>query len=108
MIDKIKIFDSEQEGFELIKEQDVRQIFVDGHYYFIGRFQNKFYVGNDRCPHRGAPLSNGKINFLGEIVCPLHAYRFQLKDGCNNENSCPDVKMYTTICDDDGVFFILT
>ena len=32
------------------------------------------------CPHLGGPLADGLIG-AGQVVCPLHAYRFRLSDG---------------------------
>lgn len=35
----------------------------------------------DRCPHRGAPLSNGKLGPLG-LVCPYHGWTFGADGQC--------------------------
>lgn len=29
----------------------------------------------DACPHRGAPLSKGRVNARGELTCPYHGWR---------------------------------
>ena len=34
----------------------------------------------DRCPHAGGSLGQGWIE-EGEVVCPLHRWRFKLHDG---------------------------
>ncbi len=34
----------------------------------------------DECPHRGAPLSLGRVE-TGELVCPFHGWRFDASDG---------------------------
>lgn len=34
----------------------------------------------DRCPHAGGSLGQGWVE-EGEIVCPLHQWRFRLSDG---------------------------
>lgn len=34
----------------------------------------------DRCPHAGGSLGSGWVE-EGEIVCPLHRWRFRLRDG---------------------------
>lgn len=34
----------------------------------------------DRCPHEGGSLGQGWVE-EGEVVCPLHRWRFKLKDG---------------------------
>ena len=35
---------------------------------------------DDRCPHRGGPLSQG-IVFDGRVACPLHNWCIELSDG---------------------------
>jgi NAD(P)H-dependent nitrite reductase small subunit len=35
---------------------------------------------SDRCPHEGGSLGSGWIED-DEVVCPLHRWRFKLKDG---------------------------
>ena len=35
---------------------------------------------SDRCPHAGGSLGEGWIE-EGEVVCPLHRWRFRLSDG---------------------------
>jgi len=36
---------------------------------------------NDRCLHRGVPLSMGKEEFPGTVTCPYHAWTYRLADG---------------------------
>ena len=43
----------------------------DGHYFAI----------SDLCPHQGASLSAGYVEG-GLVMCPWHAWKFQLADGC--------------------------
>lgn len=36
---------------------------------------------NDKCPHRLAPLSEGRVNAAGDIECPYHGWAFSGADG---------------------------
>ena len=40
------------------------------------------YALDDRCPHRGVPLSLGSQEFPGTISCPYHGWTFDLSSGC--------------------------
>ena len=52
----------------------------------------KIFATQNRCPHRQGPLSEGVIGG-GHVICPLHAHRFNLKDGAGAEpGEC--VKVY--------------
>ena len=44
--------------------------------------QNEIRVLLDRCPHRGAKLSLGKI-VNDTVVCPFHGYQFNAKGACD-------------------------
>ncbi|HEY55731.1 MAG TPA: Rieske 2Fe-2S domain-containing protein [Dehalococcoidia bacterium] len=46
----------------------------------LARVGDKYYAADNRCPHLGGRLSNGKLE--GTVVtCPLHSSQFDLKDG---------------------------
>lgn len=38
----------------------------------------------DRCPHRLAPLSEGRINELGHLECPYHGWAFSGSGACEH------------------------
>ena len=44
----------------------------------------RLFATQNRCPHRQGPLSEGVIGG-GKVICPLHAHRFNLKDGAGSE-----------------------
>lgn len=39
------------------------------------------YAIKNRCPHRSGPLIRGFIDDTGGIKCPMHGWRFDLRDG---------------------------
>lgn len=46
----------------------------------VARVGDKYYVADNRCPHMGGRLSQGKLE--GTVVtCPRHGSQFDLKDG---------------------------
>ena len=36
-----------------------------------------------KCPHAGGRMAEGFVDALGNIVCPLHRYKFSLHNGRN-------------------------
>jgi len=48
----------------------------------------KVFALQNRCPHKGGPLADGMV--IGEqVVCPLHAYRYQGATGeCDQAGTC--------------------
>jgi phenylpropionate dioxygenase-like ring-hydroxylating dioxygenase large terminal subunit len=47
----------------------------------VARDREGPFVLDDRCPHRGVPLSRGKVE-AGAIVCPYHGWRFGRGGAC--------------------------
>lgn len=53
---------------------------VDGLHLAVFRSVVLIVALSDRCPHAGGSLGQGWIE-EGEVVCPLHRWRFKLQDG---------------------------
>ncbi|QVL57788.1 MAG: aromatic ring-hydroxylating dioxygenase subunit alpha [Simkaniaceae bacterium] len=54
--------------------------------------EGKIIVLEDRCPHRGVPLSKGKVDSDG-IVCPYHGWTFSEGGRCVKIPGVSDCKM---------------
>ncbi len=65
---------------ENIPLREGRGVDVDGHQIALFNLGNRFLAVENRCPHRGGPLSDG-IVAGAVVVCPLHAWRVCLDDG---------------------------
>jgi nitrite reductase (NADH) small subunit len=51
----------------------------------------RMFACENRCPHRGGPLSEGIVGG-GRVICPLHARQFDLQTGASGEgHECVDV-----------------
>lgn len=53
------------------------------------------------CPHRGGPLADGLVGG-GRIVCPFHAYAFELATGEALAQGCAALRTYQVWSDEDG------
>ena len=53
---------------------------IDGTRLAVYRVGEEIYALSGRCPHANGPLGRGWIED-GEVVCPLHRWRFRLSDG---------------------------
>lgn len=52
-----------------------------GHDVMLIRENGVLHALEDRCPHRGIPLSLGKREFAGTITCRYHGWTFDLSSG---------------------------
>lgn len=65
---------------------------------------DKLLAIEDKCSHNGESLSKGTVNYLGEVVCPWHGYRFNLKTGRESTERSRDLTTYPVMENQDGVF----
>jgi nitrite reductase (NADH) small subunit len=52
------------------------------------------YAIEDRCPHRGAPLSRGLIYDNNKVACTDHGWSICLADGKVDPPECGQVKVF--------------
>lgn len=57
-----------------------------------------------KCPHAGGILADGFIDATGNIVCPLHRYKFNLFNGCNVSGEGFYLKVFAVEEREAGIF----
>jgi nitrite reductase (NADH) small subunit len=65
---------------EQIREGQGAALDAGGVRLAVFRQGDEWIAFSGRCPHSGGPLGHGWIE-AGEVVCPLHHWRFRLSDG---------------------------
>jgi phenylpropionate dioxygenase-like ring-hydroxylating dioxygenase large terminal subunit len=58
-----------------------RAITVCGERIVLVRDRGRAYALNNRCPHRGVPLSAGRCAFPGMLTCAYHGWTYDLATG---------------------------
>jgi nitrite reductase (NADH) small subunit len=56
-------------------------------------YKGDYYAIDNICPHRGAPLGEGRIE-EGILICPNHEWRFELKSGWCPQNPELSTEVY--------------
>jgi nitrite reductase/ring-hydroxylating ferredoxin subunit len=62
-------------------EGTVHGVRIEGFDLAIFKEQDQYYAVEDKCPHRGGKFSEGGEVANGRLVCPLHHFKFELKNG---------------------------
>lgn len=63
-----------------LKDGAMKAVNVAGREILIARVGDKCYAADNRCPHMGGKLSQGKLE--GTVVtCPIHGSQFDLRGG---------------------------
>lgn len=102
-MDLVKI--DNKEGFSRLFENKQKRVFRIGEAkIIIAYFKNEYYAFDYLCPHQKHPLKEAQITSFGEIICPLHEYRFALQHGQEAYNRCKALKHYPLQMKEDGVY----
>jgi nitrite reductase/ring-hydroxylating ferredoxin subunit len=59
----------------------------------------------NRCPHRGGPLIRGFTDAAGGIKCPMHGWRFDLRNGSSERPA--QATVYPVKVEDNTLYLLL-
>jgi 3-phenylpropionate/trans-cinnamate dioxygenase ferredoxin subunit len=69
----------------------------------LARHAGSLYAFAHKCPHASGIMANGFINAAGQVACPLHRYRFDMKNGRNTSGEGYFLKTYSVKVDETGI-----
>ena len=70
----------------------------------LAKFKDGLYACAYACPHASGVMAEGNLNALGNVVCPIHRYRFNLQNGRNTSGEGYYLTTYPIEMREDGVF----
>jgi nitrite reductase/ring-hydroxylating ferredoxin subunit len=85
-------------------ENNLQEIEVAGKKICIALNNDILKACASKCPHAGGNMSNGYVDALGNIVCPLHRYKFSLDNGRNISGEGYFLKTYPIEKRENGIF----
>jgi nitrite reductase/ring-hydroxylating ferredoxin subunit len=85
-------------------ENNMVELEVDGRAFTLGKKANEYFAFASKCPHASGRMAQGYINPLGQVVCPLHRYCFDMKNGRNTSGEGYFLKTYPIELREEGLF----
>jgi 3-phenylpropionate/trans-cinnamate dioxygenase ferredoxin subunit len=85
---------NKEEVYQMLPERRIKKVLLGNQTIGLLRLGDRFFAFDSQCPHRGADLLQANINGSGEIICPLHQYRFDLKTGQVRSGYCGELPVY--------------
>lgn len=70
----------------------------------LAKYKENILACAHLCPHASGILADGHIDALGNIVCPVHRYKFNLMNGRNVSGEGYYLKTYPVKVNEEGVF----
>ena len=84
----LKIFETKEEAIKRVGQNKPKLLVVGSTRICLVWAKNVLCAMEDKCPHNGESLSKGTVNYLGEVSCPWHGYRFDLATGRETAQRC--------------------
>lgn len=99
-----KIFADEQRARVVLSSGKPQRVQIGDVKICLVMFKDGYFAVQDACTHNSESLSKGWVNHVGEIVCPWHNYRFELRSGKPCDSTCADLKTYPVRIDETGFY----
>jgi nitrite reductase/ring-hydroxylating ferredoxin subunit len=100
----LKVFESMEEASRRLSENKPQLVIVDGVRICLVMRGGELLAVSDKCTHNGESLSKGHVNHLGEVICPWHGNRFNLRTGREANEKSRDLTTYPISTTSDGVY----
>lgn len=82
----------------------IAEVKAGGKTICLGQWNGQIFAFAARCPHASGPFLQGFIDALGNVVCPLHRYKFCMKNGRNISGEGYYLKHWPVEIRDNGIF----
>jgi nitrite reductase/ring-hydroxylating ferredoxin subunit len=86
------------------REEPIVVVEVNGKKICVAPYKEQWYGFAYKCPHASGIMALGYIDAVGNVVCPVHRYKFNLRNGYNTSGEGFYLKTYPVDVREDGVF----
>lgn len=80
------------------------EVEIAGKKLTLAKWNDSYFAFTSKCPHASGRMASGYINPLGQVVCPLHRYAFDMKNGRNTTGEGYFLKTYPVESRPEGIF----
>lgn len=103
-MDWIKVFEDSAAARNILVNDRPQLVIIGSKRICLVLHHDNLLAIEDKCSHNGESLSKGAVNYLGEVICPWHGYRFNLKTGRESSERSRDLATYPVKENEEGVF----
>jgi nitrite reductase/ring-hydroxylating ferredoxin subunit len=98
----IKIAESEAElSFH---ENHIAEVVAGERKICVARFHHELFAFSNKCPHASGLFVEGYIDAMGNVVCPIHRYKFCMRNGRNITGEGYLLKHWKVEVREDGIY----
>jgi 3-phenylpropionate/trans-cinnamate dioxygenase ferredoxin subunit len=85
-------------------DNNLAEVNADGKIICMGKVGEEIFAFARKCPHASGLLANGSIDPSGNVVCPVHRYKFCMKNGRNVTGEGYYLKHWKVETREDGIY----
>ncbi|MDH7463537.1 nitrite reductase (NAD(P)H) small subunit [Chitinophagaceae bacterium 26-R-25] len=97
-----KIADAVEEIY--FGENNIAVAEADGKTICVAKYKDELFAFAYKCPHASGIMADGFIDALGNVVCPLHRYKFCITNGRNVSGEGYYLKHWPVRIEDEKVY----
>jgi nitrite reductase/ring-hydroxylating ferredoxin subunit len=87
-----------------VTEREIAVLDVESKHICLTLYEGQYYAFAYKCPHASGLMADGFVDDSANVVCPLHRYRFSIKNGFNTSGEGFHLKTYPIEVRDGGVY----
>jgi nitrite reductase/ring-hydroxylating ferredoxin subunit len=88
-----------------LKPNQMKLVHWKGRRIVVGRTENGYVAFDDRCTHRGGPLSGGAL-IDGTVQCPWHGSQFDVHTGAKKAGPAKEPVACYTLVEEGNMLFL--
>ena len=85
-------------------DNNIAVVEANGKKICLAKFKEEVFAFAYKCPHAGGIMADGYVDALGNVVCPLHRYKYNMVNGRNTSGEGYYLKNWPTEIREDGVY----
>ena len=85
-------------------ENNIAVVELSGKNICLGKYKDGVFAFAYKCPHAGGILADGHIDAIGNVVCPMHRYKYSMGNGRNVSGEGYFLKHWQVEIKSDGVY----
>lgn len=89
---------------DTIRGDIITEVFIDEKKLCLLKREERILAFSATCPHAGGRLCESKLDMHGQIVCPIHHYRFNPENGINTSGEGYHLKTFPVKLEDGRIF----
>ncbi|HSU27661.1 MAG TPA: Rieske 2Fe-2S domain-containing protein [Chitinophagaceae bacterium] len=85
-------------------ENNIAVANLDNKQICLAKHKDSYFAFAYKCPHAGGILADGHIDAIGNVVCPVHRYKYSIANGRNTSGEGYYMKTYPVEIREEGVY----